>query len=167
MSSSLPLRRIRPAVKATALEGERSSKNPAFVDAVARKNVELTMAQILEQSAVLSQLQSKGASKSPAPRTTSKRRPWNSSLELVKTARSRAASQPMCCPDWWALERYVRSLNKEMRDDSGRHLDGPWRWLSSCLRSSFSSPGRPPRHDNRLPRPRPSYTVVETEGSVP
>jgi hypothetical protein len=53
------LRRIRPAVKATELEGERSSKNPAFVDAVARKNVELTMAQILEKSAVLSQLQSK------------------------------------------------------------------------------------------------------------
>jgi carbonic anhydrase len=57
------LAKIRPAVKATELDGERSSKNPAFVDAVARKNVELTMAQILEKSAVLRELQSKGAIK--------------------------------------------------------------------------------------------------------
>jgi carbonic anhydrase len=53
------LTKIRPAVKATAFDGERSSKNPAFVNAVARKNVELTMAQILEKSPVLRELQSK------------------------------------------------------------------------------------------------------------
>jgi carbonic anhydrase len=57
------LARIRPAVKATTFEGERSSKNRAFVDAVARKNVELTMAQIPQKSAVLRDLQSKRAIK--------------------------------------------------------------------------------------------------------
>jgi carbonic anhydrase len=57
------LARIHPAVKATSFDGERSSKNPAFVDAVARKNVELTMAQILEKSPVLRGLQSDKAIK--------------------------------------------------------------------------------------------------------
>ena len=57
------LAKIRPAVKATEFGGERSSKNPAFVNAVARKNVELTMAQILEKSPVLRELQSKRAIK--------------------------------------------------------------------------------------------------------
>ena len=57
------LAKIRPAVKATAFEGERSSKNLAFVDAVARKNVELTMALILEKSGVLRDLASKRAIK--------------------------------------------------------------------------------------------------------
>jgi carbonic anhydrase len=53
------LAKIRPAVKATAFDGERTSKNAAFVDAVARKNVELTMAQIPEKSPVLRELQAK------------------------------------------------------------------------------------------------------------
>jgi carbonic anhydrase len=57
------LAKIRPAVKATEFNGERSSKNPAFVNAVARKNVELTMAQLLEKSPVLRELQSKRAIK--------------------------------------------------------------------------------------------------------
>ena len=57
------LAKIRPAVKAAKFDGERSSKNSAFVDAVARKNVELTMAQILEKSPVLRGLQSKRAIK--------------------------------------------------------------------------------------------------------
>jgi carbonic anhydrase len=57
------LGRIRPAVKAASFDGERSSKNPAFVDAVARKNVELTMAQILEKSPVLRDLESEKAIK--------------------------------------------------------------------------------------------------------
>jgi carbonic anhydrase len=57
------LTKIRPAVKATEYDGERSSKNLAFVDAVARKNVELTMAQILEKSPVLGELHSKHAIK--------------------------------------------------------------------------------------------------------
>src|SRR5271155_1626956 len=46
------LTKIRPAVKATTFSGERSSQNPAFVNAVARRNVELTIAQILEKSPV-------------------------------------------------------------------------------------------------------------------
>ena len=50
------LAKIRPAVKATKFDGERTSKNPAFVDVVARKNVELTMAHILAMSAVLRKL---------------------------------------------------------------------------------------------------------------
>jgi carbonic anhydrase len=57
------LAKIRPAVKATKFDGERTSKNSAFVDAVARKNVELTMTQILEKSTVLRELQSKRAIK--------------------------------------------------------------------------------------------------------
>lgn len=51
------LARIRPAVDATVYTGERTSKNAAFVDAVARKNVELTLAQIPNGSAVLKALQ--------------------------------------------------------------------------------------------------------------
>lgn len=47
------LARIRPAVQATTFQGERTAKNSAFVDAVARKNVEMTMAYIHEKSAVL------------------------------------------------------------------------------------------------------------------
>lgn len=57
------LAKIRPAVKAAEFTGERTSKNPAFVDAVARKNVALTMAQVLEKSAVLRELQSQRAIK--------------------------------------------------------------------------------------------------------
>lgn len=51
------LARIRPAVEATTFTGERTSKSASFVDAVARKNVERTMAQIAEKSAVLKELQ--------------------------------------------------------------------------------------------------------------
>src|SRR6202008_3889115 len=40
------LAKIRPAVEATQYSGERTAKNYAFVDAVARKNVELTIANI-------------------------------------------------------------------------------------------------------------------------
>ncbi len=53
------LTKIRPAVKATAYSGERTSKNLAFVDAVARKNVELTMNHIRDMSAVLRELEKK------------------------------------------------------------------------------------------------------------
>src|SRR5262249_37941211 len=52
------LLKIRPAVMATTFQGERTSKNLAFVDAVARKNVELTMAYIREKSPVLRELES-------------------------------------------------------------------------------------------------------------
>ncbi len=57
------LAKIRPAVKATSFEGDRSSKNLAFVDAVAKKNVELTMAYIRDKSEVLRDLESKKALK--------------------------------------------------------------------------------------------------------
>jgi carbonic anhydrase len=53
------LGKIRPAVMATRFQGERTSKNLAFVDAVARKNVELTMSYIRDKSAILNELESK------------------------------------------------------------------------------------------------------------
>jgi carbonic anhydrase len=55
------LTKIHPAVEATSFSGERSSKNAAFVDAVARKNVELTMAQIAGKSPVLKEMQASHA----------------------------------------------------------------------------------------------------------
>jgi carbonic anhydrase len=57
------LAKIKPAVKATTFKGEPSSKNAAFVDAVAQKNVELTMDDIRKKSAVLSELEAKNAIK--------------------------------------------------------------------------------------------------------
>lgn len=57
------LAKIKPAVEATAYSGERSSKNFAFVDAVARKNVELTIANIRKDSPVLAGMESSGAIK--------------------------------------------------------------------------------------------------------
>jgi carbonic anhydrase len=57
------LAKIRPAVEATQYSGERSATNYAFVDAVARKNVERAMADIRRRSTVLAGLQSSGAVK--------------------------------------------------------------------------------------------------------
>jgi carbonic anhydrase len=54
------LAKIRPAVEATRYEGERSAKNAGFVDAVARKHVELTMADVRGRSPVLADLEAKG-----------------------------------------------------------------------------------------------------------
>lgn len=54
------LAKIQPAVNATSYQGDRSSKNYAFVDAVARKNVELTIAEIKKQSTVLNEMVSAG-----------------------------------------------------------------------------------------------------------
>ncbi|PCE32997.1 carbonic anhydrase family protein [Burkholderia ubonensis] len=54
------LARIKPAVQATRYDGERSATNYAFVDAVARKNVELTIDGIRRHSAVLAELESAG-----------------------------------------------------------------------------------------------------------
>ena len=48
---------------ATRYQGERTAKNYDFVDAVARKNVDLTMADILRRSAVLADLQTSGTLK--------------------------------------------------------------------------------------------------------
>jgi carbonic anhydrase len=57
------LSKIRPALTATDYKGERSAKNYDFVDAVARKNVELTMETIHRRSAVLEELEGSGAIK--------------------------------------------------------------------------------------------------------
>ena len=57
------LSKIRPAVEATQYTGERSAKNYGFVDAVARKNVSLTIATIRERSSVLRDLESNGSIK--------------------------------------------------------------------------------------------------------
>jgi carbonic anhydrase len=55
------LAKIQPAVAATSYSGERSAKNPEFVDAVARKNVELTIGEIRNRSAVLAAMETGGA----------------------------------------------------------------------------------------------------------
>lgn len=57
------LAKIRPAVEAASYTGERSAKNYAFVDAVARKNVELTVADIRRRSPVLGDLETARAIK--------------------------------------------------------------------------------------------------------
>ena len=55
------LAKISPAVDATEYPGERSANNYDFVDAVARKNVELAMADIRRRSSVLTDLENSGA----------------------------------------------------------------------------------------------------------
>lgn len=57
------LDKIKPAVQATNYSGERSAKNYAFVDAVARTNVQITMDNVRKNSAVLANLESKGTIK--------------------------------------------------------------------------------------------------------
>jgi carbonic anhydrase len=55
------LARIRPAISATAFEGDASSKNAAYVDAVARTNVRLGIETIRRRSPILSDLEKTGA----------------------------------------------------------------------------------------------------------
>src|SRR3984893_13809788 len=57
------LAKIKPAIEATAYTGERSAKNYAFVDAVSRKNVEMTVADIRKDRPVLAELEGKGTVK--------------------------------------------------------------------------------------------------------
>jgi carbonic anhydrase len=57
------LAKIRPAVEATRYSGDRSAKNYGFVDAVARKNVELAVGEIRRRSAILAQMESSDAIK--------------------------------------------------------------------------------------------------------
>jgi len=54
------LSKIKPAVDATRYEGDRSSKNDAFVDEVARTNVRQTISAIRQGSAVLAGLEKEG-----------------------------------------------------------------------------------------------------------
>jgi carbonic anhydrase len=57
------LAKIKPAVQATSYTGDRSATNYDFVDAVARKNVELTIASIRKDSPDLAGLETKGTIK--------------------------------------------------------------------------------------------------------
>ena len=57
------LAKIKPAVTATSYTGERTSKNYAFVDAVARQNVQMTVASIRKDSPVLAGSESSGTIK--------------------------------------------------------------------------------------------------------
>jgi carbonic anhydrase len=57
------LARIKPAIPTTKFDGEKSSKNPAYVDAVARTNVVLGIAAIRRRSPILEDLENKGTIK--------------------------------------------------------------------------------------------------------
>jgi carbonic anhydrase len=54
------LARIKPAISRTKFEGQKSSKNLAYVDAVARTNVALTVENIRRRSPILEDLEKKG-----------------------------------------------------------------------------------------------------------
>src|SRR5271169_3547773 len=55
------LARIKPAIAATKFDGAKSSKNAAYVDAVARTNVVLVLAEIRRRSPILEELEKKGS----------------------------------------------------------------------------------------------------------
>lgn len=55
------LARIKPAISMTKFDGERSSKNPSYVDAVARTNVTLGLDNIRRRSPILEDLEKKGS----------------------------------------------------------------------------------------------------------
>lgn len=54
------LARIKPAIPATKFDGEKSSKNGPYVDAVARTNVVLALGEIRRRSPILEDLEKKG-----------------------------------------------------------------------------------------------------------
>jgi len=55
------LARIKPAISATKFDGEKSSKNAAYVDAVARTNVVIALDSIRRRSPILEDLEKKGS----------------------------------------------------------------------------------------------------------
>jgi carbonic anhydrase len=57
------LARIKPAIPATKFDGEKSSKNASYVNAVARTNVLLGLAEIRRHSPILEELETKGSIK--------------------------------------------------------------------------------------------------------
>ena len=57
------LARIKPAIPATKYDGDKSTKNADYVDAVARTNVVLGLAEIRRRSPILEQLEKKGSIK--------------------------------------------------------------------------------------------------------
>lgn len=54
------INKLEPAVEATQMDGDRSSKNAEFVEAVAKNNVMLTMNNIRKNSEVLREMLDKG-----------------------------------------------------------------------------------------------------------
>jgi carbonic anhydrase len=60
---TLLLARFKQAIDATVYEGARTSKNAAFVDAVARTHVQLSLNLVRKRSPVLAGLEAKGAIK--------------------------------------------------------------------------------------------------------
>ena len=60
---TLLLARFKSAIDATAYSGDRSSKNAAFVDAVARTHVQQSVKLVRERSPVLAGLEAKGSIK--------------------------------------------------------------------------------------------------------
>jgi carbonic anhydrase len=57
------LARIKPAIPATKFDGEKSSKTASYVNAVARTNVVLGLAEIRRRSPILEELEGKGSIK--------------------------------------------------------------------------------------------------------
>ena len=57
------LAKIKPAIENTSYKGDRSPNNYAFVNAVARKNIEMTVSAIRKDSPVLAQLETSGTIK--------------------------------------------------------------------------------------------------------
>jgi carbonic anhydrase len=57
------LARIKAAIPATKFEGEKSSKNATYVDAVARTNVVVGLAEVRRRSPILEDLEKKGSIK--------------------------------------------------------------------------------------------------------
>jgi carbonic anhydrase len=57
------LARIKPAIPGTKFDGEKSSKNASYVDAIARTNVVLSLAEIRRRSPILEELEKKGSIK--------------------------------------------------------------------------------------------------------
>jgi carbonic anhydrase len=55
------LLKIRPAIEHTEYAGDRTAENPEFVDAVARKNVELTMERVRTGSSLVAEMELAGA----------------------------------------------------------------------------------------------------------
>jgi carbonic anhydrase len=57
------LARIKPAIPATKIGGDKTSKNPSYVDAVARTNVILGLSDIRRRSPLLEESEKKGSIK--------------------------------------------------------------------------------------------------------
>jgi carbonic anhydrase len=55
------LARVKPAISATTFAGEKSGRNAAYVDAVARTNVLLSLDNIRRRSPILADLEKKGS----------------------------------------------------------------------------------------------------------